>query len=204
MVLSSSGARLWAWGHGNWSPPSFGSHLNPIPNWGTDYAHQILMFPPSFKSHRLLLKFLPMPLIFILVKKKGQGKIFTKNGEHWYKTSTYVKKSNADLHSPPQKIFNSRYTILYFVHTFHFFYEQKLKYWSKTKQLSPFGNDIGNSFNHNSTTTYKKCKLERFHNRRSHLFFQLEFGLPSFCDKLVDKISAQPIYLIYQVDLIFF
>ena len=39
--------------HVHVSTPSFGSHLNPIPNrGGTDYAHHILMAPPSFESHR--------------------------------------------------------------------------------------------------------------------------------------------------------
>ena len=27
--MSDSQARLWALGHGDWSPPSYGSHLNP-------------------------------------------------------------------------------------------------------------------------------------------------------------------------------
>ena len=41
-----------ACGHGDWSPPSFGSHLNPFLTMGKDYAHHILMSPPSFESHR--------------------------------------------------------------------------------------------------------------------------------------------------------
>ena len=37
----------------DWSQPSFGSHLNPYSSLGgADYAHNLLMSPPSFKSHR--------------------------------------------------------------------------------------------------------------------------------------------------------
>ena len=48
-------AHLWAWGHGDWSPPSFGSHINPILTRGhilpTLYwrPHQVLV--PVFKTH---------------------------------------------------------------------------------------------------------------------------------------------------------
>ena len=45
-------ACLWACGRGDVSTPSFGSHLNPISTRGADYAHSILMSPPSFESHR--------------------------------------------------------------------------------------------------------------------------------------------------------
>ena len=43
---------LWTWGHGDWFPPSFGSPLNPFSTKRADYAHPVLMSPPSFESHR--------------------------------------------------------------------------------------------------------------------------------------------------------
>ena len=45
-------ARLWACGCRDVSTPSFGSHLNPIWTRGADYAHPVLVFTPSFESHR--------------------------------------------------------------------------------------------------------------------------------------------------------
>ena len=44
---------LWsrfACGHGDWSCHVFCSHINPIYTRGADYAHPILMSPPSFES----------------------------------------------------------------------------------------------------------------------------------------------------------
>ena len=42
---------------GDWSPPSFWSHLKPISTKGgrpeADYAQLIMMSPPSFESHSL-------------------------------------------------------------------------------------------------------------------------------------------------------
>ena len=46
--------RLWTCGRGDKSTPSFGIYLNPISTrgGGVDYGHPILMFTPSFESHR--------------------------------------------------------------------------------------------------------------------------------------------------------
>ena len=50
-VESSISRRVF--GHGDWYPPSFGSHLsNPISTeGGADYAHPILMSPPTFRTN---------------------------------------------------------------------------------------------------------------------------------------------------------
>ena len=36
----------------DWSTANLGSHLNPIPTGGTDYAHPNLMSPPRFESQK--------------------------------------------------------------------------------------------------------------------------------------------------------
>ena len=54
-IYETCQARLWACGRGDMSAPIFGSYPNPISTrgrGGADYAHPILMFTPSFESHR--------------------------------------------------------------------------------------------------------------------------------------------------------
>ena len=45
-------ARLWAWGRGDQSTPSLAATLTLLQPGGADYAHQILMSPPNFESHK--------------------------------------------------------------------------------------------------------------------------------------------------------
>ena len=121
-------------GHGIWSPPKFwlppwpyftqGGQIMPTIYW---CPHQVLKATGT-----------PVAKIFANVNdlhfSERHGKIFTKNGEHWYKTSTSKNQMRIYISHPKRfLIVDTQFYILYARFTFFM-----SKNWSIEAKLNNF------------------------------------------------------------------